>query len=217
MGTGNRQRRRRREVIVQTIAVVVDAQIDFCEGGALPVVGGNAVAGLIAHLLHHRPYDAVIASRDAHHPLPDTNGGHFAAPGEQPDWHTSWVEHCVEGTPGAAYHPAVAAALPGDTIHVTEGAGKPSYSALEGVLLDGSALADVLRAQYGTGADVEVHVMGLATDYAVLATALGLRELLPQARVVLLAGLCAGVHCDTTDAVTKMLAAGVRVVTGPGM
>jgi nicotinamidase-related amidase len=57
--------------------------------------------------------------------------------------------------------------------------------------------------------------MGLATDYAVAATALGLVDLLPDAEVVLLAGLCAGVHSDTTDAVVRMTQAGVRIVTGP--
>ncbi len=197
-----------------TIALVVDAQVDFCEAGALPVAGGNAVCQAIASLLGTRRYEHVIASRDAHNPLPDTNGGHFAAPGEQPDWHTSWAVHCVEGTPGAAYHPAVEAALPSKTIHVREGAGRPSYSALEGVTDDDVVLADVLKSRFGTGEDLTVEVMGLATDYAVLATALGLREVLPEARIVLLAGLCAGVREDTTEALATMIDAGVRIVTG---
>jgi nicotinamidase/pyrazinamidase len=98
---------------------------------------------------------------------------------------------------------------------VREGAGQPSYSALEGTTDDGSSLADFLTERYGSGAGLVVHVMGLATDYAVLATALGLRTLLPDAEVVLLAGLCAGVHSDTTDAVVQMAQAGVRIVTGP--
>lgn len=198
-----------------TIALVVDAQVDFCEAGALPVQGGDAVARSIAEVLATFRYDAVIASRDAHNPLPDTNGGHFAAPGEQPDWHTTWVVHCVEGTPGAEYHPAVAQRLPADTVHVREGAGRPSYSALEGLTGDGQALQDYFTDRYTDGAGLVVHVMGLATDYAVLATALGLRQALPESQIVLLAGLCAGVHSDTTDAVAQMLRAGVRIVTGP--
>jgi nicotinamidase/pyrazinamidase len=198
-----------------TIALVVDAQVDFCESGALPVQGGNAVAAAIAELLVKRPYDLVIASRDAHNPLPDTNGGHFAAPGEQPDWHTTWVVHCVQGTAGAAYHPDVERALPQGTVHVREGAGRPSYSALEGITEEGKTLADYLAGRYASGAGLAVQVMGLATDYAVAATALGLVDLLPDAEVVLLAGLCAGVHSDTTDAVVRMTQAGVRIVTGP--
>jgi nicotinamidase/pyrazinamidase len=197
------------------IAVVVDAQVDFCEGGALPVRGGQAVAAGIAGLLTAQQYDVVIASRDAHNPLPDTNGGHFALPGEQPDLHTSWPVHCVDGTPGAAYHPEMAAALPTNTVHVREGAGQPSYSALEGVTDDGTSLEEYLTARFGEGSGVVAHVMGLATDYAVVATALGLRRVLPEARVVLLAGLCAGVHEDSTEAVSQMVAAGVRILTGP--
>jgi nicotinamidase/pyrazinamidase len=197
------------------IAMVVDAQVDFCEGGALPVKGGHAVAAGIAALLTTQPYDVVIASRDAHNPLPDTNGGHFAMPGKQPDLRTSWPVHCVDGTPGAAYQPDVVAALPTDTVHVREGAGQPSYSALEGVTDDGTSLEEHLGARFGEGAGVVVHVMGLATDYAVVATALGLRRVLPEAQVVLLAGLCAGVHEDSTEAVSQMVAAGVRIITGP--
>ena len=198
-----------------TIALVVDAQIDFCEGWALPVLGGEAVSRAIGDVIGAGGYETVIASRDAHNPLPDTNGGHFAAMGVQPDWHATWPVHCVDGTPGAGYHPSVAAALPEDTVHVREGAGRPSYSALEGVTEDGGSLHDFMVARYSEGAELEVHLMGLATDYAVLATALGLRALLPKARVVLLAGLCAGVHQDTTEAVRQMIDAGVRVVTGP--
>ncbi len=200
---------------MSTVAVVVDAQVDFCEGGALPVVGGSAVVAAIGQLLSAATYDCVVASRDVHNPLPDTNGGHFAADGPA-DWRTSWPVHCVSGTAGAEYHPLVAQALPAATVHVTEGAGRPSYSAIEGVTTDGVVLADHLRSRFGSGAGVQVHVMGLATDYAVLATALGLRKVLPDAAVVLLAGLCAGVESDTTGAVGQMLAAGVRVVTGPG-
>lgn len=198
-----------------TIAVIVDPQVDFCEGGALPVVGGNAVAAGIADVLSQRDYDLVIASRDAHNPLPDTNGGHFAASGEPPDWQSSWPVHCVAGTPGAEYHPLVAAALPPETLHVVEGAGQPSYSALEGLTEQGHSLESLLVQRFGEGTLVTAHVMGLATDYAVLATALGLRRVLPQAQVVLLAGLCAGVQADDTGAVRQMLDAGVRIVTGP--
>ena len=51
------------------------------------------------------PYDVVVATRDWHAPLPDTNDGHFAADGN-PDYVTTWPVHCVAGTPGAEYHPS---------------------------------------------------------------------------------------------------------------
>ena len=59
--------------------LIVDVQNDFCEGGALGVDGGNAVAAGIAQFLatHSSDYATIIASRDWHDPDND-NGGHFA-------------------------------------------------------------------------------------------------------------------------------------------
>ena len=57
--------------------VIVDVQNDFCEGGALAVAGGAAVAAAIAdHVNEARDrYTAVVATRDWH----VDPAGHFAA------------------------------------------------------------------------------------------------------------------------------------------
>ena len=74
--------------------IVVDVQVDFCEGGALGVEGGNAVADGIAVLLAgEHGYRHVVATRD-HHIDP---GAHFSG---TPDFVDSWPPHCVVGTPG---------------------------------------------------------------------------------------------------------------------
>lgn len=61
--------------------ICVDLQVDFCEGGAMGVKGGNAVAEAIRDLLRSPrradQYDRVIFSRDWHDPFTD-NGGHFS-------------------------------------------------------------------------------------------------------------------------------------------
>ncbi len=72
-----------------TALIVVDVQNDFCEGGALAVQGGMAVAQHVAEYLEHqhRRYRLIVASRDWHRPNSD-NGGHFAEPGEAPNFTT---------------------------------------------------------------------------------------------------------------------------------
>lgn len=78
--------------------IVVDVQNDFCEGGALAVPGGAAVAAAINTHIEAGGYTYVVATRD-HHIDP---GAHFAT---EPDYITSWPPHCVAGTHGAEQHP----------------------------------------------------------------------------------------------------------------
>ncbi|WP_019136175.1 isochorismatase family protein [Cellulomonas massiliensis] len=188
--------------------IVVDVQNDFCEGGALAVAGGAAVAGRITELLDERgdAYAVVVATQDWHRPPPDTNAGHFALD-EEPDYVTTWPVHCVQETAGAAYHPALR--LPGDTVHVVKGDGRQDYSGFEGTALADSgptALAELLRARGVT----QVDVVGLATDHCVRATALDARGAGFDVRV--LTDLTAAVAAPTTvAALTDLARAGVAL------
>ena len=116
--------------------VIIDVQNDFTEGGALGVEGGAAVAAAITEHLREHPddYAVVIASRDWHDPDND-NGGHFASAGE-PDFVSTWPRHCMAGTEGAEYHPAIDTGL--IDIHVRKGQGVPAYSIFEGTTDDGA-------------------------------------------------------------------------------
>lgn len=189
--------------------IVVDVQNDFVEGGSLGVEGGHAVATRISeHLAAHADgYAVIAASRDWHlpgHATGETNGGHFHAPGADPDFTVTWPVHCVQGEAGADYAPELV--TDAVTHHVVKGMGVPAYSAFEGVTADGERLVDVLRA---AGVS-EVDVTGIATDYCVRATALdAVRE---GFDVTLLAGLHAGVAPDTSaSAVEELAEAGVAV------
>ena len=93
-----------KEPIMRRALFIIDVQNDFTEGGALGVEGGAAVAAHVTEYLaeHGEGYDLIVASRDWHDPDHD-NGGHFATDVE-PDFVTTWPEHCVAGTPGAEYH-----------------------------------------------------------------------------------------------------------------
>ena len=140
--------------------IVVDVQNDFCPGGSLAVPDGDAVVPILNEYLS-RAADAgipIFASRDWH----PEHTRHFAAEGGP------WPPHCVQGTPGAEFHPALR--LPPSAVIVSKGmsAEDQGYSALEAVLPDGQSLADALRAR---GVQ-HVYVGGLATDYCVRATVL---------------------------------------------
>ena len=140
--------------------IIVDVQNDFCEGGSLPVGGGAGVAAAISAVLRDEPerWQHVVATKDYH----VDPGGHFS---EAPDFVDSWPAHCVAGSTGADFHPA----LDTDRIEAVfhKGERAAAYSGFEGH--SGSFnLAAWLRIH-----DVsEVDVVGIATDHCVRATAL---------------------------------------------
>jgi nicotinamidase/pyrazinamidase len=134
--------------------IVVDVQNDFCPGGTLAVAHGDEVVAplnkLIAEFLERGA--PVFKSRDWH----PAKTKHFA------DFGGTWPIHCVQGTKGAEFHPAL---TDDPRIHViSKGLGdEDSYSAF-----DGTDLASQLRER---GVE-EVLVGGLATDYCVKNTVL---------------------------------------------
>lgn len=186
----------------RTALVVVDVQADFCEGGALAVAGGIEVARAVTAWAsgQRSRYAAVVATRDEH----EAPGGHFAPAGQEPDYQESWPPHCVAGTPGAELHPALSVEL--DAVFA-KGRFGAAYSGFEGTTAEGTDLASWLEAR-----DIRaVHVVGLATDYCVAATARDAHQ--AGLRTTVLADLTAGVAPETTAAAQAALAeAGVEVV-----
>lgn len=188
--------------------LIVDVQNDFTEGGALGVDGGAAVAqgvtGLLRNEREAEQYALVVASRDWHDADND-NGGHFAAAGVDPDFAGTWPVHCVGGTPGAQYHPALD--IDRIDVHVRKGMGEPAYSAFEGVAGDGRSLVEVFAE---AGVD-ELDVVGIATDYCVRASALDAQA--NGMRVRVRGDLIAGVAPDTSVAAIRELAsAGIEIL-----
>jgi nicotinamidase/pyrazinamidase len=179
--------------------IIVDVQNDFCEGGSLAVEGGAAVARDVSSLLASpdHGYAHVVATTDYH----IDPGSHFS---DHPDYWQSWPVHCVAGSPGAAFHPALDPTRFEAVFR--KGAHAAAYSGFEGVDEKGTPLGDWLREH-----DVDqVDVVGIATDYCVRATALDAAAAGLRTRVLL--GLTAGVDPRTTDeAIAAMRAAGVEV------
>ncbi|MFD6053592.1 isochorismatase family protein [Agromyces sp. NPDC060279] len=184
---------------------IIDVQNDFTEGGALGVDGGAAVAaGVTEYLAAHRnEYELVVASRDWHDGDSD-NGGHFARDAA-PDFVDTWPVHCVAGTLGAEYHPALDVA--GVDVHIRKGQGEPAYSIFEGTDEAGRGIAEILAERGITGVDV----VGIATDYCVRQSALDALEHGQQVRV--LTGLVAGVAPESSAAALAELGhAGAEIV-----
>jgi nicotinamidase/pyrazinamidase len=185
---------------------IIDVQNDFTEGGALGVEGGSAVAAGITTLLVQHPerYEQIFASRDWHDAVSD-NGGHFATDAP-PDFVTTWPVHCVAGTIGAEYHPALD--VSDVNVHVQKGQGKPAYSIFEGVTHSGHTVQRALDDLAVT----DIDIVGIATDYCVLASA---RDALAAGRRVrVLSDLVAGVAPESSAAALRELKAeGAEIVS----
>ena len=183
--------------------LVVDAQLDFVEGGSLAVPGGLQVAAMIArHVRHFKfEYQFVVASRDYHETAPD----HIS---DKPDYVNTWPAHCMVGTPGAAFVPTIQNLIREKYIQevVTKGRNAAAYSAFDGVDKRGHPLLEVLKEQRID----HIDVCGIATDYCVRASALDARKNQFQVRV--LVTLCAAVNEATgQQALDEMKAAGCQL------
>jgi len=148
--------------------LVVDVQNDFCTGGALAVPGGEEVVPVVNRL--GAAFAHVLITQDWH------PAGHssFASshPGRQPfetiamayGDQTLWPDHCVQGTPGAAFRADLD--LPRAELVVRKGfrRGIDSYSAFfENDRRTPTGLAGYLR-ERGIG---RLFLVGLATDFCV--------------------------------------------------
>lgn len=155
--------------------VIIDAQNDFCPGGALAVDGGDGVMAPIAALAERFPL--VVATQDWH----PREHKSFASnhPGQAPfarvempyGTQVLWPDHCVQGTQGADFHPAVAPAVERARVIVRKGYNPEvdSYSAFyENDRRTATGLAGYLRDK----AIERCVFVGLAYDFCVAYSAL---------------------------------------------
>ena len=153
--------------------IVIDVQNDFCPGGALAVAQGDAIIPQINALMED--FQTVVLTQDwhpAHHSsFAENHAG--AAPfstvqmpyGAQ----TLWPSHCVQGTKGAEFHPALRSDLAQLVLRKGFRAAIDSYSALfENDKTTPTGLDGYLRARGVTG----LTLVGLAADYCVAFSAL---------------------------------------------
>jgi len=153
--------------------LVIDLQADFCPpvngaGGALAIAGADQIVPVVNQLAQKFPH--VILTQDWH-PLAHISFA-SAHPGAEPDSvidvpygrQTLWPDHCVQNTPGAAFHPALE--IPHAELGLRKGF-RPnidSYSAfLENDHFTPTGLAGYLRERGLT----RLFLCGLAYDFCV--------------------------------------------------
>ena len=182
--------------------VVVDMQRDFCPGGALAVSSGDTIVPVVNRYMEWfgAARAPVFLTRDWH---PSVTR-HFQAHGG------IWPPHCVQGTSGAEFHPALRS--PAAAVVVSKGMDpdQDAYSGFQAEDDAGRALPAVLA---GRGIR-RLYVGGLATDYCVRATVLdAVRE---GFEVVVLRDAIGAVDLQPGDgarALEEMRAAGARLTT----
>lgn len=153
--------------------LIIDVQNDFCPGGALAVPRGeeivpavNRLAAEFAHVIltqdwHPRGHASFASS----HPGKQSFETIEVAYGQQ----TLWPDHCVQGTQGAEFHPALK--VPHAELMLRKGfrSAIDSYSAFfENDHRTPTGLVGYLRER---GLE-RLTLCGLATDFCVLYSAL---------------------------------------------
>lgn len=192
--------------------IVIDVQNDFCPGGALAVADGDAIIPRINALMDK--FETVVLTQDWH----PADHASFAAnhAGAAPFSLTEmaygpqvlWPTHCVQGTDGAAFHPALRTDPAQLVIRKGFRAAIDSYSAFfENDQTTPTGLDGYLRSR-GVR---HVTLVGLATDYCVAYSALDAAKLGFAATV--LTGACRAIDLNGSlaEATAKMRAAGVAL------
>ncbi len=180
--------------------LVVDVQNDFMPGGALGIPDGDEIVPEINRLVaafvaEHLP---VVFSRDWH-PAAHCS---FAEQGGV------WPPHCVQGTEGAAFWSRLR--MPDDPVIVSKAArqDEEAYSAF-----DGTGLDKLLTARGVT----RLYIVGLATDYCVLASVRDAHRLGYEVVVPVRAIRAVDVHPeDGARAIEEMRKSGADIVATVG-
>jgi nicotinamidase/pyrazinamidase len=193
------------------VLIIVDAQNDFCAGGALAVPQGEAivpVANRIAGRFAH-----VLATQDWHPPghLSFASSHQGRKPFERIDAfygaQTLWPDHCVQGTSGAEIHRDLDLRRVELVIRKGFRPEIDSYSAFyENDQRTPTGLAGYLRERGFR----RVFLAGLATDYCVHYSALDARR--EGFDVVVIEDACRAIDLDGSlaRAFSEMNEAGVR-------
>jgi nicotinamidase/pyrazinamidase len=201
--------------------IVIDPQNDFCPGGALAVAEGDEImTGINALSFHFAKNGGLIVVTQDWHPAGHSSfaSTHGVDPfsivqvsyGDQ----VAWPDHCVQGTPGAEFHPNVVDTIERAAAIVRKGMNKAidSYSgAYENDKITPTGLIGYL---FSRGIR-RVFVVGLARNYCVGFTLLDL-SVNTEATfdTVLVEDLTKAIPDGSNDAMTEQLiAAGVQFAT----
>lgn len=182
--------------------LIVDVQRDFCAGGALAIAGADEIVPGINALA--AAFRNVVLTQDWH------PAGHVSFASSHPGYaafetvelpsgaQTLWPDHCVQGTAGADFHPALCA--PHAALLLRKGFRREmdSYSAFfENDRRTPTGLAGYLRERELS----RIFVAGLAFDFCVRysaedATRLGFE-------LIVVEDACCAIDCDGSLAAAR--------------
>ena len=193
--------------------LIVDVQNDFCPGGALAVPDGDQVVAPINRLA--KRFRVRVATQDWH----PADHRSFAAQheGAEPMSMTEmpygpqvlWPDHCVQGTPGAAFHPELNTNVADLIIRKGFRREIDSYSAFfENDHVTSTGLEGYLR----TRGVERVVLAGLATDFCVRYSAVDAAKL--GFGVIVVEDACRAIDLNGSlaEAQAEMAEHGVRLV-----
>lgn len=185
--------------------LVIDIQNDFCPGGALAVAGGDEIIAGVGRLAVR--FDTVVLAQDWH----PADHASFATQHDQAPFSTTrmaygeqtlWPNHCVQGSAGADFHPALyASGVVNRASAIIRKGTNPAIDSYSGFFENDQMTSTGLGAYLKDKGITRVFVVGLAYDFCVGYTALDARSL----------GLEATVVTDLTRAIGMPLAQGTTV------
>ncbi|UWQ11202.1 bifunctional nicotinamidase/pyrazinamidase [Aliiroseovarius crassostreae] len=156
-----------------TALLVIDLQNDFCPGGALAVTGGDEIVAPINALLEEFPvraftqdwhpagHSSFASSHDGRSPF-DTIDMPY---GPQ----VLWPDHCVQGSDGAAFHPALLTD-PADMV-IRKGF-RPEIDSYSAFFENDRTTPTGLEGYLRTRGVEKILMVGLATDFCVAYSAI---------------------------------------------
>ena len=192
------------------VLIVVDVQNDFCPGGALAVPCGDEVVSIVNRL--SAKFRNVVLTQDWH------PRGHLsfasAHPGKRPfesitapyGSQVLWPDHCVQDTPGAAFHSGLQ--IPHACLVLRKGIDPAidSYSTFyENDRTTPTGLIGYLRERGLT----RVFLAGLAFDFCVRYSAEDAHR--ETFAVFVIEDACRGIDVDGSVAATRASLAALRI------
>jgi nicotinamidase/pyrazinamidase len=192
--------------------IVIDVQNDFCPGGALAVAGGDDIVPGINALMSE--FAAVILTQDwhpaGHSSFASSHAGKapFEVTGMPYGPQVLWPDHCVQGTPGAAFH----AGLDTDRADMIVRKGyNPAIDSYSAFFENDHETPTGLHGYLQTRGIDRLTMVGLATDFCVNFSAVDAARL--GYDVTVRTDLCRAIDLDGSlaAAVDGMTAAGVTL------
>lgn len=148
--------------------LLVDIQVDFAPGGALPVPDGDEIVPVANRLMEVFPL--ITATQDWH----PRDHGSFAAnhtgkkPGDIVELdgleQILWPVHCVQNSPGAEFIPGLEKSK---IHHITVKGTDPNIDSYSGFYDNGHRKATDLGERLSNQGVDHLTIMGLATEYCV--------------------------------------------------